>query len=392
MDPIDRREFLKSTGGAAALGLWPAGWLQNLAAQDGKTPAAGAKETVDLLLEKYRKHQRTGLHAGGSGGGNHIPMTLVAAYRMGAGPERLNAYAGKFKLSPEAKPIDVSGKEKLTRENWRDRLGRAGFVQYVDLFEKWTKEASAEAVLKEVAPVLANGMAAAFSHDLLRLGHAIDYGSREEIAYSLAGWAMSYRPSPDFDDKGSPVEPDELLSNIVKRTSDLRIKLDGGNWGPIAFRLDQVYGSKEFSGSLKPVRFPESEPLAKISELIMEAFTKTHDFTLLHAFTTCQASRLILPLVGDPRKFVSTFWHSACATYVTVVKARGEMEKDSVTEGKREWKDVFAGARDSEPGWVGTYEHIVKLAYSCWLESNHYKRERYLALAAREVKQPARFV
>jgi len=42
--------------------------------------------------------------------------------------------------------------------------------------------------------------------------------------------------------------------------------------------------------------------------------------------------------------------------------------------------------------WLSPYEHTIKLAYSCWQESKHFKRDRYLALASREIEKPSRFV
>jgi len=383
-DGIPRREFLKAGVAAAGLGLG----LGTSAAQD----PAKSKEAVDLLLEKYRRHQRTGLYTGTSGGGNHIPMTLIAAHRMGASADQINRYGARFKLHADAKPMEDSGKRKPTRETWKDDLGRAGYFQFVDCFDDWSKEASIDAVLKATLPELAKGLGGAFSHDLLRLAYGIDYGSREEIVFALAGWASGWRPSPGAGDRGPAVEPDALLSEILKNTADLKIEPNGGRMGPIAFRMDQVYSSAAFLKALKPVRTPDADPTAKVSELIMEWFTQTHDFTLLHAFTTCQALRRVLPYAGDPREAVSAFWHSACVMYLTVMKVRPDVGKDGVKGGPRDWKEIFEKAPAADMTWLSPYEHTIKLAYSCWLESKHFKRDRYLALASREIEEPSRFV
>src|SRR4026207_1821483 len=122
-----RRDFLKTAGIAAAgIGLWP-----DFAAQE----AAPDKPDLHGLLEDCRKHQRTGLYAGSPGGGNHIPMTLIAAHRLGAGADRFKRFVGKFKLRPAAKRVDTSGMAKPTRENWREHLGRGGFLPFVEYFE-----------------------------------------------------------------------------------------------------------------------------------------------------------------------------------------------------------------------------------------------------------------
>ncbi len=319
-------------------------------------------------------------------------MTLVALYRMGGTPEQMYRYVGHFRLRPDAKPVDVSGKERLTTEDWRAHLGRAGFAQFVELFESWVERASLDTVLREVVPVLATGLGGAFNHSLLRLGYAIDYDSRVEAIHSLADWAAGFQPSPEYDACRPAAEPDALLSEIVRSTAELRVEPRGGTSGPIAFRLGQVYSSRDFLGSLRPVRIPDSDPLGKISELLMEEFTTTHDFTLLHSVTTCQAMRLVLPYVGDPRRCLSVFWHSACAAHVTVLKARPVVGRDSVTGDGSDWKEIFARASAADPGSVSAYEHTIKLTYSCWLEAQKYQRERYRALADREVDSPCRFV
>jgi hypothetical protein len=51
---------------------------------------------------------------------------------------------------------------------------------------------------------------------------------------------------------------------------------------------------------------------------ILALFCETHEFTMLHALTTCQALRSLLPYVSDQRKTLSAYWHSVCASYVSV--------------------------------------------------------------------------
>src|SRR5262245_12969716 len=319
-----RRSFLRAAGVAATCaGLGRIARTQELGPPEGPSSRAA----LDRLLERYRRHQRTGLNAGSPGGGNHIAMTLIAAHRMGATAEQLERYVAHFNLCPDAPPRRFERSVELTRENWRENLGRADFLQFVEYFERRADQSGIDALLDETLPLLALGPSLAFSHDLLRLGYAIDLGSRDEIVFALAHWASQHRAGPAYDESAARFEPDALLAEIVERTSPLQLQADGGRMGPIAFRLDQVYSSREFLGALKPVRIPESDPLARISELILELFTQTQDFTLLHGFTTCQALRLALPHAGDPRRCAASFWHSFCAEYVTVLEFRKEAGK-----------------------------------------------------------------
>lgn len=389
-DRIARRELLKTAGLAAAgAAFWPGGLLRGLAADEAKSPPGNAKETLDALLEKYRRHQLSGRHAGGPGAGPHIPMVLVALYRMGGTAEQMHRYVATYTLHPEAeKPTDASGKEKITPENWRNQL--EGFPanplqaslyppRYVDFFDKWTQEASVETVLKESVSTLLKGPAAMLYHPLLRLGYAIDYGDRKEIVHALADMPGTGR-SPDYDAAAAPVEPDVLLAEILK---------NGPKRGPST--TGRIEDDKDFTRLLKPVRFPDSDPLGKISEIILETFAETQGFGELHWVTSCQALRLILPYASDPRDLVSRYWHTICARYLVDSLSLPRFGKDSVKgSGNLGWKEVLSQAAvpaiDTVNGGEVTttvYEHRIKLVYTCWLESQHYKRDRYLALVAR---------
>jgi hypothetical protein len=132
----------------------------------------------------------------------------------------------------------------------------------------------------------------------------------------------------------------------------------------------------------------DSDPLEKMSGLILQIFAKSQHFTLLHALTSCQAMRHVLPYLKEPGKNLSAYWHSVCAAYVTVLRSRFEMGKDTMPECQMQWDEIFAAAAASED----SVEHIVKLCYASWLESGHYHRPEYLALACREIRKPSPFV
>lgn len=356
---MERREFLKRTGLAAAgAAFWPEGLFRRLMAEERTMPAGNARETLDALLKRCRE--------GVEGDTLHLPMVLIALYKMGASPRQLHRYADHFTFRPVA---EARGTEPVTR-------------------------ASVEADLKARLPALTKSSSSVAFHGLLRLGYALDYGGPEEIAVSLAGWGTK-SPSPDFDREAPPVEPDALLADLVRSTSALEIKGAAG----IDDALAKVYASEAFSQALKPIRFPETNPLEKVSGLVMDLFAGSQHFTLLHALNSCQALRPMLPYLGDPRKSLSEFWHSVCAAYLTVSRnGRFQVGRDSAPAGGPGWEGILARTLDLEPRPVGklhplsAYEHTVKLVYACWSEHGHYKRDRYLALASRELDRPSPFV
>jgi Questin oxidase-like len=272
-------------------------------------------------------------------------------------------------------------------ENWRDHLGRAEFSRYIEFFDGWTKQDAVEAVLKDCVSVLMKGVSTVAYHALLRLAYAIDYGNREEVAFSLAYWASAFYPGPTFDDKSTRVEPDAFFADIIASASRLQIEPTNSIDG----RIVQVYRSKEVAKLWKPIRIPDSNALEKMSALILETFVQSQHFTLLHALTSCQALRFVLPYLSDPKNSLSHYWHSVCAAYITVHRCRFEVGKDTAPSGDLRWQEVFARASASDPAQP-SFEHTIKLTYTCWLEFQHYKREQYLALASREFRKPSSFV
>jgi hypothetical protein len=338
------------------------------------------QETLDVLLKKNRNHEKNTQ----PGTNNHVPMVLIALYRLGASSEILNRYVEKFDLSEtNSQPVPADA-NRISRDNWQSNLGRGAFSAYVAFFDEWIRQVSVDAAFHEALPVLMSGVCTAAYHALLRLAYALDYGSKDEVVFALAYWAVEFYPGPDFDADAVPVEPEALFDEIIKGVSNLQIEpvhsIDG--------RLHQVYQFREIANRWKPVRISDSDPLEKMSGLILQIFAKSQHFTLLHALTSCQAMRRVLPYLKEPGKNLSAYWHSVCAAYVTVLRSRFEMGKDTMPECQMQWDEIFAAAAASED----SVEHIVKLCYASWLESGHYHRPEYLALACREIRKPSPFV
>jgi hypothetical protein len=344
------------------------------------TEKTNVQETLEALLKKNRNHEK----ATQPGINNHVPMVLIALYRMGASSAIMNRYVERFDLSEATPPPVVTHSNLITRNNWKYRLGQGPFSAWVDFFVEWIGQTSMDAVLHEAVPALMSGVCTAAYHALLRLTYALDYGSRDEVEFALAYWAVEFYPGPDFDADIAPAEPEAIFDEIIKAASNLQIEpvnsIDG--------RLHQVYQNREIAHCWKPVRISGSDPLEKMSGLILQIFAGSQHFTLLHALTSCQAMRRVLPYLKDPEKSLSAYWHSVCAAYVTVLRSRFELGRDTAPDCQMQWEEIFAAAAASED----SMEHIVKLCYTSWLEAGHYHRPEYLALACREIRKPSPFV
>jgi hypothetical protein len=338
------------------------------------------QETLEGLLKKNRIHEK----ATQPGVNNHVPMVLIALYRLGASSAIMNRYVEKFDLRELNPQPGSSVTDRLSRDNWQSRLGHSPFSAYVDFFGEWIRQVGRAAVLHETVPVLMSGVCTAAYHALLRLAYGLDYGSNDEVVFALAYWAVEYYPGPDFDGDAPPVEPEAFFDEIIKGVSNLKIETVHS----IDDRLHQVYQFREIANCWKPVRISGADPLEKMSALIMKIFEESQHFTLLHALTSCQAMRRVLPYLKEPEKSLSAYWHSVCAAYVTVLRSSFEMGRDALPGCQLQWDEIFGAAIASEDA----LEHIVKLCYASWLESGHYHRPEYLAMACREIRKPSPFV
>lgn len=345
-----------------------------------ETEKMNVQETLEALLEKNRNHEKSTP----PGTNNHVPMVLIALYRLGASSAQMNRYVEKFDLSEATPPPVASRANWITRHNWKYRLGQGAFSAWLDFFYEWISTTSMDAVLHAAVPVLMSGVCTAAYHALLRLAYGLNYGSKDEVVFGLAYWTVEFYPGPDFDADATPVEPEALFDEVIKAASKLQIEpvnsIDG--------KIQQVYRFREFARLWKPIRISDSDPLEKMSGLILRLFAESQHFTLLHALTSCHAMRRVLPYLKDPAKSLSAYWHSVCAAYVTVLRSSFEMGRDTVPSCQLQWEEIFAAAVASED----SLEHIVKLCYASWRESRHYHRPEYLALACREIKEPSPFL
>jgi hypothetical protein len=381
--------MLKGAGIAAAMSsCWTAGLLAGSAAP--QSPQDGARQALDALLQQHRNRV---VALDGRIGGTlaHVPLALMAMYRIGASPEQMQRFFGDRTF-----PAPSPGQETaLTVEDWRRHL-RTGvsYARWFAFFDSWLEQAPFDTVLAAALPTLIEGGVSAFDHTLIHMGYAIDHGERHELAQALASWASTRGADQQVDLAPDAVEPDALLAAIVECTRDLQLSPRGGNSGPIQWRLDQVQRQEEYSRQLKPVRIPAVDPLKKFAEIILDLFCETHEFTMLHALTTCQALRLLLPYVSEPKKTLSAYWHSVCASYVTVRRMpQFEAAKQRVPSGEAAWTEILPKAPAGDATiQESQYVHRVKLVFSCQQESKHYGRDLYRAVAAREVDRASHII
>jgi hypothetical protein len=340
-----------------------------------------SKETLDSLLQKNREYERT-LKPSSN---NHVPMVLIAMYRMDATTADMVRYFERFDLTPASR--SGHSPSQITVDGWQTQLGQRTFQEYLEFFEGWIKRSSIDVVLRTSVPTLLKGVSTEAYHALLRLAYALDYNSDEEVAFSLAYWAANFYSSPDYDERETAVDADVFLAQIAQATPVLSVR----QLRSIDERIRQIYECKDIAAVWKPIRMDDSEPLQQLASAILDVFTLTHHFTLLHALTSCQAMRTVLPYIQHRKEHLSQYWHSVCAAYLTVMHAGFAMSVDKGAVKTLEWPDIFRNAIASQQP-ISSFEHTIKLTYSCWREAKHYNAEQYRVLACRELDKASPFI
>ena len=132
-------------------------------------------DALATLLRLLAEHGR-GAAMYGSGFSMHLPMVLVALFRMGATPARLETIAAAKMPAAEARAAVI---QPIKGDDWEQQLGKQGtFMPFRVYFADELARTELDAVLARFLPRLLEGMAAAGFHAVIRLSYGLDLGSR----------------------------------------------------------------------------------------------------------------------------------------------------------------------------------------------------------------------
>jgi hypothetical protein len=307
---------------------------------------------------------------------NHLPMALYALSQLGASDARLEAYFRWWEenrsLPRRPSPRAISGDE------WRDAIGQADmFDALATAFRRWADEAGPDAVICEIFPVVADGVAAAAFHGLIRLAYGIEAGHNGEIAAGLA--TLCARHAPLGASLGSAPEVASAEAGFTR----LAVALDGGarfTGQGIIGRMQAAAADLHFVAALS--RLPLSPPgvLADLAGLAIRLYWQTGDFTVLHMVTTCHAGRVVFARYPHlaTKEAAEALWLAACAAYASIGAPFPEPPGPPAGE-LPDWPAIRAGAVACND------DHVVKMTYTCLCEEGHYGDPLYRAVAARLV-------
>jgi Questin oxidase-like len=315
----------------------------------------------------------TGLDAEyASGLSSHLPMAALALHRLGAPPQRLQAWAEAYatRLQP-ARPAQ----DWPAGEAWAAHLGRReAWPVYRSLFTQWLQQEGAGDVLEAVLPRLMEGCAGAAFHGLIRTAYAAQAAHRQELADALAHWAATWLAldaPPPAAGHASQSDPAAVLRRLPLPPLPVAGRL-------IADRVAVVAAWPGFGDAAAQLRIDE-KTLERLARGAAGMYAASGNFTVLHMLTSAHAVRVLLPVLEPAAALVAVaaYWRAFAAAWA----ASGA--RDLGTVPLQPWTRIVATAIAADD------DHSAKLVDSCREQQKAYGGDVWRRAASRVVQAAA---
>lgn len=286
---------------------------------------------------------------------NHLPMALVALDRLGAGAERLRAFAAHYRT--RLVPVELEA-GIATFEQWRSALGRRGtYGAMRTYFERAVTFDGTDAVLRRHVPLLVDGVGGAAFHGVIRLAYALEVQRPRRVAAGLAYLSAVHQP---LGERGRATartsDPLEALGEVAA----LGGVVTAASSGNIGERMRTVGAHAAFDGVVDWLEVgPDTQE--RLIAAAVALYAATDDFTALHGVTGSHALSMLTPYVEDADALVGFWFQALAAAYLTIgAPALGSPGAaiEPWLEAPAGWPTVSAAAIESDD------EHVVKLVYT----------------------------
>jgi hypothetical protein len=296
---------------------------------------------------------------------NHLPMALVALHRLGAGDDRLAAFAATYgarlHAMPPAEPWPAG-------DPWQGAFGDPrAWPAYRNLFDEWMNHDGAPEVLSLVLPALWRGCGAAAFHGLIRTAYAVAAGHSHELADALAYWACRWFTVGAAAGPGTLDEPAALVG---------RLPLVLPRTGLIAERMALAAAHPQFASWAARLRVDAERTLPALACFAAHQYAQTRDFTVLHLVTSAHAVRVLLPWLDEEQR-LDALRHYATA-YLAGTLAAGAVTA-TAAGAPLPWPEIVARARACND------DHAIKLVDSCREQEAAYGAGPWQAAASSAV-------
>jgi len=329
-----------------------------------------AASEPDATLAELLANNRARDPEFGDGLSNHQSMALVALVEMGAGAQRLRAFATRYdrnleRLRPRGPSVAYAEIDRA--------LGKPeAFVGMVDAFAAELRSRGRDAVLRATLPKLWPSVGTVAFHGVIRTAYAVRRDEDPlELAYALAYWAsraVALRPLPDT--MGREADAGALVRDALGQ-AELQVR-HSRLGGLIDARMREAAAKPGFDAVVGALAI-DDDALANIAAAALRLYLGTGDFTALHGVTGTHAVRVLSPWTSDPTTAARWQWQSLVAAALTVPGAKLAEPNDDAAPP---WPELLAEATQRND------DHDVKLVDTCREESEALAAPGYRTAAA----------
>jgi hypothetical protein len=308
---------------------------------------------------------------------NHLPMALVAKYRLGADGSELRRFATAY--STRMAPLSAA-KERLDRATWKKAIGDPrSATELRSYFAHRVAADGVEVTLRSHLPALLPGVGGAGFHGIIRLAYAIEASSPLQVAAGLAYFAEVARPlAAIVPTKRATQNPEEIFT-VLSTTS-------AWSTPPSARLIDDAMhivahrdGFEDAAASL----VVDGASEARLAACALRLYASTDNFTALHGVTGLAALTVVRPWIADQELVDRLAFQALLAAYLSI---------GAPTTWSNDRLEEFANSATANPDEVAAVaansddEHVAKLTYTTLRAFEKTRDPLYLAVATRAIR------
>ena len=303
---------------------------------------------------------------------NHLPMALIALYKMDANENELDNFYNQYEIKLTTLNRDGIDVDKLfSKKKLISTLGNSDkFNTHLTYFENELNNLGIDKTLKIYLPILIPGLCASAFHALIRLSYAIEIEDIDEIAFALAFWSSEYQYLGELSEIIENRNLLEILTEMSNIAKDHKFQK-----GLIVDRMVEISNLESY----KKASFqPKNIKLKDIADLAITAFLGTSSFTILHGVTACHAMRVILPFIEEEKTetAIRYYWQGFLTAYLSTGAIDIDIDTSKINYNRY---SNFSDIRKNIVSEIS--DHDIKMVYTCISEYNIYGSKEYLEAA-----------
>jgi len=218
---------------------------------------------------------------------DHLPMTLCAMAGLGASTEQLLEFRSDYSKILRSVASDLESKSiGLEADQWRELIGKPeGYARLLSFLVREIGDTGIDPVVRKYLPEFIESLAFAAFHPIIRLGYALEAGSSEEVAASLAYLITTHREMPVGSHR--KIDLEAVLNAQVKAGKMIEMK----SFGATLLEL------------ITQGRYPDgcARDFAVCAQISFAIYRSTRNFFALHMVTATYAVRTCAGYMDESR-------------------------------------------------------------------------------------------